>query len=188
MEDGRSNPNSPMAMCMVPSCVTQCRSMFTMTWWILKCCLTIISNKLKFLMLYLYKWKQVAYDCQCGHMRPWAPHLRLPLTKLVREEIHKRQASKQCEMVKKTVKKDPATGTQKTQTSKSQWYKLKFKCVSILFNAFDLAVNLTRHLGQVGPTCVLQLLIHCNSGGLLQKNISKLWILDCSQWLTKNSQ
>ena len=64
-------------------------------------------------MLYLYKWKQVAYDCQCGHMRPWAPHLRLPLTKLVREEIHKRQASKQCEMVKKTVKKDPATGSQK---------------------------------------------------------------------------
>ena len=138
-------------------------------------------EQVKFLMLYLYKWKQVAYDCQCGHMRPWAPHLRLPLTKLVREEIHKRQASKQCEMVKKTVKKDPATGSQKTQVSKSQWYKLKFKCVSILFNAFDLAVNLTRHLGQVGPTCVLQLLIHCNSGGLLQKNISKLWIPDCSQ-------
>ena len=108
-------------------------------------------EQVKFLMLYLYKWKQVAYDCQCGHMRPWAPHLRLPLTKLVREEIHKRQASKQCEMVKKTVKKDPATGSQKTQVSKSQWYKLKFKCVSILFNAFDLAVNLTRHLGQVGP-------------------------------------
>ena len=92
----------------------------------------------------------ISIDCHCGHTRPWAPHLRLPLTKQVRAEIHKRQASNQCEMVKKTLKKDPATGSQKTQVSKSQWYTLKSKCVSILFKAFDHAVNLIRQFRSGG--------------------------------------
>ena len=110
-------------MCMVPRCATHYRSMLAMAWSFqnLKFCSTIelyIEQVLDFLNMNLVETSSK----RCGYVRPWAPHLRLPLTKKVREEIQNRQASNRCEMVKKTVKKDPANGSQKTQVSKSQLY------------------------------------------------------------------